>query len=43
MIDGSEKRSWEGGFWTLEFACFWKVQYLKQAYNFLTQLPMVAY
>ena len=26
MIDGSEKRNCEGGFWTLEFACLWKVQ-----------------
>ena len=26
MIDGSEKRNCEGGFWTLEFACFWKAQ-----------------
>ena len=24
MIDGSEKRNCEGGFWTLEFACLWK-------------------
>ena len=27
MIDGSEKRNCEGAFWTLEFACLWKVQY----------------
>ena len=27
MIDGSEKRNCEGGFWTLEFACLWKVQW----------------
>ena len=26
MIDGSEKRSSEGGFWTLKFACLWKAQ-----------------
>ena len=26
MIDGSEKRNYEGGFWTLEFACLWKAQ-----------------
>ena len=26
MIDGSEKRNCEGGFWTLEFACLWKEQ-----------------
>ena len=26
MIDGSEKRNCESGFWTLEFACFWKAQ-----------------
>ena len=26
MIDGSENRNWEGGFWTLEFACLWKAQ-----------------
>ena len=26
MIDGSEKRNCEGGFWTLELACFWKAQ-----------------
>ena len=26
MIDGSEKRNCEGGFWTLEFACLWKAQ-----------------
>ena len=26
MIDGSEKHSCEGGFWTLEFACLWKGQ-----------------
>ena len=26
MIDGSEKSNCEGGFWTLEFACLWKVQ-----------------
>ena len=26
MIDGSEKRTCEGGFWTSEFACFWKAQ-----------------
>ena len=26
MIDGSEKRNREGGFWTLEFACLWKAQ-----------------
>ena len=26
MIDGSEKRDCEGGFWTLEFACLWKAQ-----------------
>ena len=26
MIDGSEKRKCEGGFWTLEFACLWKAQ-----------------
>ena len=26
MIDGSEKRNCEGGLWTLEFACLWKVQ-----------------
>ena len=24
VIDGSEKRNCEGGFWTLEFACLWK-------------------
>ena len=24
MIDGSEKRNCERGFWTLEFACLWK-------------------
>ena len=27
MIDGSEKRNCERVFWTLEFACLWKVQY----------------
>ena len=26
MIDGSEKRNCQGGFWTLEFACLWKAQ-----------------
>ena len=26
MIDGSEKRTCEGGFWTLESACLWKAQ-----------------
>ena len=26
MIDGSEKRNCEGGFWTLEFAYLWKAQ-----------------
>ena len=26
MIDGSEKRNCEGGFWTLEFASLWKAQ-----------------
>ena len=26
MIGGSEKRNCEGGFWTLKFACLWKVQ-----------------
>ena len=26
MIDGSQKRNCEGGFWTLEFACLWKAQ-----------------
>ena len=26
LIDGSEKRNCEGGFWTLEFACLWKAQ-----------------
>ena len=26
MIDGSEKRNCEGGFWSLEFACLWKAQ-----------------
>ena len=26
MIDSSEKRNCEGGFWTLEFACLWKAQ-----------------
>ena len=26
IIDGSEKRNCEGGFWTLEFACLWKAQ-----------------
>ena len=26
MIDSSEKSNCEGGFWTLEFACLWKVQ-----------------
>ena len=26
MIDGSEKRNCESGFWTLEFACFRKAQ-----------------
>ena len=26
MIDGSEKRNCEGGFWTSEFACLWKAQ-----------------
>ena len=26
MIDGSEKRSCEGGLSTLEFACLWKAQ-----------------
>ena len=26
MIDGSEKRNFEGDFWTLEFACVWKAQ-----------------
>ena len=27
MIDGSQKRIYEGGFWTLRIACFWKAQY----------------
>ena len=27
MIDGSKKRIYEGCFWTLEFACFWKAQW----------------
>ena len=31
MIDGSEKRNSEGGFWTLEFASLWKAQ---QSYAF---------
>ena len=26
MIDGSEKRNCEGGFWTSELACLWKAQ-----------------
>ena len=26
MIDGSEKRNCEGGFWTSEFTCLWKAQ-----------------
>ena len=26
MIDRSEKHNCEGGFWTSEFACFWKAQ-----------------
>ena len=26
MIDGSQKRNCEGGFWTWEFACLWKAQ-----------------
>ena len=26
MINGSEKRNCEGGFWASEFACFWKSQ-----------------
>ena len=26
IIDGSDKRNWEGGVWTLEFACFWRAQ-----------------
>ena len=26
MIDGSEKRNFEGGIWTLEFTCLWKAQ-----------------
>ena len=26
MIDGSDKHNCEFGFWTLEFACFWKAQ-----------------
>ena len=26
MIDGNEKRNCEGGFWTLVFACLWKMQ-----------------
>ena len=26
VSDGSEKRYCEGVFWTLEFACLWKVQ-----------------
>ena len=26
VIDGNEKRSCGGGFWTSEFACFWKAQ-----------------
>ena len=26
MIDGSEKRNCESGFWTLEFPCLWKAQ-----------------
>ena len=30
MIDGSEKRNCEGGFWTLEFAFLWKAQYEPQ-------------
>ena len=27
MINGSEKRNCEGGFWASEFACFWKAQW----------------
>ena len=27
MIEGSKKRIYEGCFWTLEFACFWKAQW----------------
>ena len=27
MIDHSEKRNCEDGFWTLEFACLWKAQW----------------
>ena len=26
MIDGIKKYKCEGGFWTSEFSCFWKVQ-----------------
>ena len=26
MTEGSKKRNCEGGFWTLELACFWKAQ-----------------
>ena len=33
MIDGSEKRNCEGGFWTSEFACFWKAQQARKRFK----------
>ena len=35
MIDGSKKCNREGGFWTLEFACLWKVQQNRSIYYML--------
>ena len=33
MIDGSEKRNCEGGFWASEFACFWKAQQARKRFK----------
>ena len=35
MINGSEKRNCEGGFWASQFACFWKAQWPAPTENIL--------
>ena len=37
MIDCSEKRNFEGGFWTLECASLWTEQYGIYGSNFITR------
>ena len=41
MIDSSEQCNCEGSFWSLEFACLWKAQYLNCTLSIFSQYSLV--